>query len=254
MIEKGYVASLLIGGRATRLGQLTSDKAKCLIYFCGTPFLELIISKLFHEHCQQVLLVTGYHANLVEQYVKEHLLGLYPITIIREGGGTASAIRQALKIASSPDILCLNGDTILDIHYGDVMAYHRASQHPMTLVSTDLHEVPNCGAILVDTNNIVLSFEEDEHADEAKERHLCAGRRVSNCGCYCIRIKDVLPFIENAGGQSFEQDVLPKLVQNVTVQNYTNGTKTFIDFGVSARLEQAQQQEEILRRIYYRRS
>jgi NDP-sugar pyrophosphorylase family protein len=250
----GYVASLLVGGRASRLGQLASDNAKCLIKFCETPFLELLISKLFHEHCQQVILITGYHEDLIERYVKEHLLDLYPITMIREEGGTAPAIRQALRIASSPDILCLNGDTILDIHYGDVVACHRASQYPMTLVSTDLREVPHCGAILVDTNNILLSFEEDKHIDEAKERHSCTGRRVSNCGCYCIRIGDVLPFMESLGGQSFERDVLPKLVQNVTVQNYTNGTKTFIDFGVPARLEKAQHQEEILRRIYYRRS
>jgi NDP-sugar pyrophosphorylase family protein len=252
--ETGYVASLLVGGRASRLGQLASDNAKCLINFCGIPFLELILSKLFHEHCQQVILVTGYHADLIERYVKEHLLDLYPIIMIREADGTAPAIRQALRIASSPDILCLNGDTILDIHYGDVMAYHRASQYPMTLVSTDLREVPNSGAILVDTNNIVHSFEENEYIDEENKRHLYSGRRVSNCGCYCIRIKDVLPFLENAGGQSFELDVLPKLIQNVSVQIYTNGTKTFIDFGVPARLEQAQQQEEILRKIYYRRS
>jgi hypothetical protein len=124
----------------------------------------------------------------------------------------------------------------------------------MTLVSTDLREVPNYGAICVDTNNILLSFGENEPFDETKESHLCVGRRVSNCGCYCIHIRDVLPLLENSGGQSFELCVLPKLVQNVTVQNYTNGTKTFIDFGVPDRLEKAQQQEEMLRRIYYRRS
>ena len=134
------------------------------------------------------------------------------------------------------------------------MAYHRASQYPMTLVSTDLRDVPNSGAICVDTTNIVRSFEEHEHFDEANEGHSYTGKRVSNCGCYCITIKDVLPFVEDSGGQSFELHVLPKLVQNITVQNYTNGTKTFIDFGVPARLEKAQQQEEILRRIYYRRS
>jgi hypothetical protein len=38
------------------------------------------------------------------------------------------------------------------------MAFHRASQYPMTLVSTDLRDVPNYGAIFVDTNNTLLSL------------------------------------------------------------------------------------------------
>ena len=123
----------------------------------------------------------------------------------------------------------------------------------MTLVSTDLRDAPNYGAIFVDTNNILLSFDENGHFDKAEEKHLWTGKRVSNCGCYAMNVKDVLPFLENSGEPSFEQDVLPKLAQNITIQNYTNGTKTFIDFGVPARLEKARQQEEVLRRIYYQR-
>src|SRR5262245_16157874 len=131
-ISAPFAACLLVGGRAVRLGEACANAPKCLLPIHGRPFLDLVVRKLTHEGGSQVILATGHEAERVERHIAESP-DLSGVSTFKETGGTGPAVLKAMSIRRLfPDLLVINGDTILDVDYGTVVQHHRASGAAVT--------------------------------------------------------------------------------------------------------------------------
>lgn len=246
-----YTAIVLAGGQASRLGSIAANQPKCMLRFCETPFIELLISKLFREKCAKAIIVLGHLAHITENHIMSSSLKSFNIVSIRQAGGTLPALLSGLtQIGDCTDMLCVNADTILDINYRMVIEQHRQSACQATLVTTELTDVPNFGAVEVTSNNIVNCFSEGQ-AYKNQNRISDVFKYVSNCGCYCFNVSTACNLFMRCDGTSLERHALPLLVRTFPVFNLSNGLKSFIDYGTPDSLDLARRQTELIRRVYY---
>jgi D-glycero-alpha-D-manno-heptose 1-phosphate guanylyltransferase len=251
-MKTSFVAIILIGGRSTRLGNITLETPKCLLEFNGYPFLYLLTRKLVHEGCKSIVLVLGFHAEKVRSYVKEVLENFCDFSSIIEISGTASAIKEGLILAAPEEnVLCLNGDTILDVNYGEVFSYHLTSNCDATLVTTDLIAVPNFGAVEIDLLEKVVSFNENKKIEDRLIKVSQNNAFVSNCGCYCLKISTLMPYLTSGDFKSFEKEVLPITTKYLLTRSYANGLKPFIDFGTPEKYNHVLYNFHLYKYIYY---
>jgi D-glycero-D-manno-heptose 1,7-bisphosphate phosphatase len=61
-------AVILAGGMGTRLYPLTKDKPKPMIDFYGKPFLQYIIERLVDQCIEEILILVGYHADVIKNH------------------------------------------------------------------------------------------------------------------------------------------------------------------------------------------
>jgi L-glutamine-phosphate cytidylyltransferase len=57
-------------GRGTRLEPLTKDKPKCLVKVNGKPLLGHMLEQLSNFNIDEVIIVTGYKSELIEDYLR----------------------------------------------------------------------------------------------------------------------------------------------------------------------------------------
>lgn len=248
MAGDSFAAAILAGGQGARIKDVAGGLPKCLLPIDGRPFLGMLVRKLQREGCDEIALILGYGERLVREYISTELRDI-PIRCGVCCAGTAGAVLTALQLLSyRRDVMCLNGDTAVDVDYGDVMKFHRDLQPTATIVTTDLPDVPNEGAVFVSPEGRVRAFTEGKAPGSAGIPHT-DNRRVSNCGVYCLRTS-IAALPASAAGSNFEQNVLPVLVSSEVVMSVSGGTNLFADFGTPDRYRRLNARTNELRRLY----
>jgi NDP-sugar pyrophosphorylase family protein len=59
---------ILAGGKGTRLGNLTKEIPKPMVDVCGKPFLFWLIDYYYKQGFRNIIISTGYKANVIEEY------------------------------------------------------------------------------------------------------------------------------------------------------------------------------------------
>ena len=67
-------AVILAAGEGTRLRPITSSKPKPMIKISGKPILEHIINSLSYSEITEVIIVTNYKGEAIQQYFKDRKL------------------------------------------------------------------------------------------------------------------------------------------------------------------------------------
>ena len=219
---------VLIGGLGSRLGHLTAETPKPLLSVGGRPFLDYLLWNLRRHGFRRVLLLAGYRAGKVREYVQD--LGTDPHFEVQclvepEPRGTAGALAIAADHLDEWFVL-LNGDTIFDFN---VLDLHRSAlASPDADVHMALRHLPDASRFgIVETDgDRVVRFAPRGSSDGG----------LVNGGVYQIS-KRILPLLPASG--SLEQDVLPLLASQDRVRGHTY-SGFFIDIGVPESLQQAQ--------------
>lgn len=252
---RGASAVVLAGGRATRLGALAQDTPKPLLPVAGAPFLLALLGKLRREGFDDLIVVLGHRVEVLTDFLERSAPTLGVVRKAFSAAGTGQAFAAGLRLAIHDEALLLNGDTILDVDYGDVMRKHLRQECAMTLVTTSRADVPNEGAVRVSRGGEVVAFMEDESwrtRPAVRERLRRAGRDddrfESNCGCYAVSVDAMAAFADTRG--SFERTVIPELACEGKVRAYSAGSRLFLDFGTPDRLATVARHEADIRRIY----
>jgi choline kinase len=108
-------AIILSAGQGSRLGQLTSDRPKCLIDFAGRSLLDRQLDTLAANGIPEAVVVTGFHDELVEAAIARHAGGprvrtIYnPFYKVADNLGSLFVAREEL----AGDCLVWNGDTLV---------------------------------------------------------------------------------------------------------------------------------------------
>mgnify|MGYP003389027330 CR=1 FL=1 len=88
MIES---AVILAAGKGTRMGSLTMDTPKPMLPLAGKPMLEHILDRLRAAGIRRVLLIVGYHGDLIQTHFAQYPLAIeYRRQQVLNGTGSAA--------------------------------------------------------------------------------------------------------------------------------------------------------------------
>jgi len=219
-------AVILAGGYGTRLGQLCSDTPKPLLQVGGVPFLEYIVWNLKRHGIREILFSVGYLAKTIQEHFGNGAWhGVHiDYAVEEQPAGTGGALVLAReKLASC--FLVLNGDTLFDINYLDLVFFHSQARSLVSLALREINDVKRYGQIRVE-DGIVVDFQE-KSGD---------GAGLINGGVYVIE-KQALDYLSNTPA-SLENDLFPLLAS----EGKMYGRKYdafFIDIGLPQSLQLA---------------
>jgi D-glycero-D-manno-heptose 1,7-bisphosphate phosphatase len=230
-------ACILVGGKGTRLGDLTRSIPKPLIEIGdGVVFLDVVIEQLVRHTFDDIVLLAGHLGDIVRERYDGRSVGPARIRVVVEAEprGTAGALIAARDLIAA-HFLMLNGDSFFDI---DLRALCAAYQQADCEALIALHRVADASRY----GSVVL---DGEHVVQFLEKNSAAGAAVINAGIY------VLPssIIDRIGALpcSMETDIFPMLAaERRLCGRPCDGY--FIDIGLPETLQQAR--HELLVRLH----
>jgi D-glycero-alpha-D-manno-heptose 1-phosphate guanylyltransferase len=214
-------AVLLVGGLGTRLRSAVPSVPKALAPLGDRPFLDLLVRQLRAQGVRRVVMCTGYLAEQIEETLGDGSgLGV-TIEYSRESVplGTAGALKLAKRyLSEESDFLVLNGDSFVEINFGEMIAFHRKHRGFATLAVVPVENSSRYGTVQVAADGRVQGFYEKTGKEQPG---------VINAGLYIFgpSVLEIIP----EGPASLERDVFPQLLDRGVFAFQQRGL--FIDIG-----------------------
>jgi len=183
-------AIILAGGKAERLGDAAGGRPKALVEVAGKPLAAYQVGRLANAGVTRVIFACAAGQGA---FFESELAGLGPEIVAAEeperlgrGGGIKFAARRRTERG---DVFALNGDELVDVDFGGLLAAHRAGGALATI--TVAQPKSQFGLVEVDDDNVVHGFRE--------------GGRVPfwvNCGNYVLSEEAIERFPEKGDHES----------------------------------------------------
>ena len=232
-MKKRIVAMVLVGGRGTRLGNITKSTAKPAVTFGGKyRLVDFVLSNLSNSGISTIGLITQYEPYELLRYI-EH--GSTWDLDVNEGGisfltpytsmegevwqkGTAHAINQHFRYIDqfNPDlVLILAGDHVYKMDYNKLIEQHIQKNADITISTFNVEDdASRFGILEMDEDNKILRFE--EKPENAKSNLASMGIYVFNKKI----LKELLDFTEE-DKFDFGKDIIPLgLIKNLNIYGY----------------------------------
>jgi len=221
-------AVILAGGLGTSLWPLTNPLPKPMVPVAEVPYLEHQLRLLKKQSILDIILLTGYLGDQVEEYFGDgRSLGL-TIRYSREDQpcGTAGALRDARTLLAD-SFLLIYGDSYLPIHYPAVYQRLESSGAQGLVVVYDNRRGDTSvkNNIDVDDTGFVTVYEKD------------SGRALSyvEAGVLAFR-KSCLDLVPPHGPVSLEKEIFPLLIAKRQLAAHITQQR-FYDIGTAERLK-----------------
>ena len=180
MYKKEMIAMLMAGGQGSRLGVLTSSKAKPAVPFGGKyRIIDFPMSNCINSGVDTVGVITQYQPLVLNRHIGigtpwdlDRRIGGVNILaphIKRETGewfmGTADAIYQNVDFIDqyNPDhVLILSGDHVYRMNYANMLEFHKKSKCDVSIAAFTVpwNEASRFGVMNVAEDNRITGFEE----------------------------------------------------------------------------------------------
>lgn len=219
---------VLAGGFGTRLREVVADVPKPMAPVAGRPFLDHLLQRLALQGASRVILSVGHMAHLIEDCYGAGFAGLN-ITCVREDHplGTGGGIRKALSATSTDWVLVINGDTWLDMPYGEFLTEAEQAHAPLAMVTRWVDDAARYGRCVVESDRIVVFGEKSG-----------SGPGLINAGVYALR-RDLFEPFDMPESFSFETDFVARHLPELRpLAHRSDGY--FIDIGVPEDYRRAQ--------------
>ena len=222
-------AVILAGGLGTRLRPLTKTVPKPMVPIGDKPYLEYQLRLLRRQSICDIVLLTGYLGEQIEEYFSDgRELGLH-IRYSRETSplGTGGALRQANQLLSET-FLVIYGDSYLPIMYGDVLQMLQTSpaEGVVTVYDNRADDTGVTNNIALDASGMVAKYDKSDSGASDLE--------YVEAGVLALRRSVVEQMPE--GNVSLEQEVFPKLIADGRLLGCVTQQR-FYDIGTPERLE-----------------
>lgn len=219
-------AVILAGGLGTRLWPLTREVPKPMVPVGGKPYLEHQLCLLAEQGIRDVVLLTGYLGDQIEERFGDGAgLGLR-IRYSREAVpvGTGGALREAKGLLADR-FLVIYGDSYLPIDYREV--FGRLHSLGVVVVYRDpvgmTTVAPN---IALDEEGRVTRYDKSARGDGELQ--------YIEAGVLALR-REVVDLIPAEGVVSLEQQIFPVLIARGQLAGLPT-TQRFYDIGTPERL------------------
>lgn len=202
MIGKAFVrAFVLVGGLGTRLRSVVADRPKPMALVNGKPFLEILVRWLQRNGLEEIVLLTGYRSEAIEEYFRSFLKPKLLFSRENVPLGTGGAVKLAEPFATDPTLL-VNGDTFFDADIHSLFLQHLKEKPKVTLSLTQVADSSRYGSVVLDRSRRILRFE--EKADHPK------GPGLINAGMTLLSL-DTIKTLPAGLNFSMEKDIFPGL-------------------------------------------
>lgn len=198
-------AALLAAGRGTRLGALTEALPKPLIEVGGQPMLHRIISGLAAGGVPEIVVVTGYLADMLEAETGDGSRWDVSLRYVRQPrpDGTARALSLARAFLGDGPFFAGWGDIVVGTeNYANVLA--AASGAEAVLAVNEVVDPSSGGAVYVDRDWRVTRLVEKPPSGSSTTRWNNAGLMVLPPAIW--------PFVESLAPSSRGEYELPQAV------------------------------------------
>ena len=221
---------ILAGGLGTRLWPLTKQVPKPMVPVAGIPYLEHQLRLLAKQGLRDIVILTAYLGEQIEEYFGDgRWLGL-SIRYSRELEplGTGGALREARHLLEDL-FLVLYGDSYLPMDYAAVGRRLAASAALGVLVV--YHDVRSetgvRGNVALSANGLVSRYDKTAMDDP--------GLRYIEAGVLALR-RAAIALTPPSGKASLEQEVFPQLIQRGLLLGLPTEQR-FYDIGTPDRLQ-----------------
>jgi mannose-1-phosphate guanylyltransferase len=220
-------AMVLVGGFGTRLRPVTYAVPKQLIPVAGKPMLYHVLD-LLPDDVEEVILATGYKADVIAAYVRAHPVR-WPVRTVAEAEplGTGGGMKNAGAGLSDPFFL-LNSDVLASADLRAMRAAHAARSGIGTMALYEVEDPRPYGVASLGPEDRITGFVEKPEPAEAPSRWINAGLAIWG--------RTVLDAVPAGRVVSFEREVVPGLL-----------SKGVYGFRLSGYWEDAGTPERILR-------
>jgi mannose-1-phosphate guanylyltransferase len=202
-LPRAMKALVLIGGFGTRLRPITYTVPKQLIPVAGKPLLYHVFD-LIPRDVEEVVLATGYKAEVIEAYVRGHPPP-WPVRTVPEAEplGTGGGMKNASAGMSDPFYL-LNSDVVTSGSLSDLLALHRRRGGVGIMALAEVEDTRPYGVAALGADDRIEAFVEKPEPAEAPSHWINAGLAVWS--------RTVLDRIPAGRSVSFEREVIPGLL------------------------------------------
>ena len=220
---------ILCGGKGTRFQEVREDIPKALVPINGIPFLDLLINDLVDQGCQRIILGTGYLSEQIESHIKKRNAANFLISVEKLTLGTGGAIRHALNLFQSDQVLVLNGDSYIAFSVKSLMNFHISQHAETTILLSSETRGTDYGNVVLDEDHCIRAFQEKPQLSEGQ---------LINAGVYCLQYELIRQ--QSEGKASIERDWFPQWIFSNRVLGMVL-PKPFYDIGTRERFELAKQ-------------
>ena len=157
-------AIILAGGKGSRLRPYTTVLPKPLVPLGNFPIAEIIVRQLKFQGFKNIVMATGYLAELIEAYFGNGRRWGVKISYVRETSplGTAGAVKLVKQMED--DVLVINGDTLTNMDFKKLMAFHKTKKAMATIAIKERVVKTDFGVIESDKKYRLLDYiEKPEH-------------------------------------------------------------------------------------------
>jgi NDP-sugar pyrophosphorylase family protein len=220
---------ILAGGLGTRLWPVTKTVPKPMVPVGGEPYLARQLRFLKGQGYSDVVILTGYLGEQIEEYFGDGSLAGMRIRYSREPGplGTGGALRNAAHLLAD-SFLLIYGDSFLPIEYR--LLEQRLADTKATAVL----------ALFEDRNGetgVTANVDVDERGFVARYEKNAAGSRLRfiDAGVLALRAESIqlIPVGEKS---SLEEQIFPRLIEQRSFAAVTTEQR-FYDIGTPERLD-----------------
>ena len=204
-------AVILAAGRGNRLRPYTDDVPKPLLKVVGKPILEYVLVNLFKSGIRHFILITGYKAEMIEDWIQNEFLvkiykdykkelgcdvGSIAFSFIRQkdinGTGGAALLAERHVIENKyEDFLLTYGDILVEGKiYQRLVDKYLQNSHSLYLVGNHTDD-PSSGAAIYYNDDLIVDFIEKPEKSAPKTD-------LNNAGIYIFK-KTIFEKLHNTG-------------------------------------------------------
>ena len=219
-----FAAVILAGGFGTRLKTVLRDLPKPMAPVAGRPFVEWVIRYLAKQGVQQVVLSTGYLAEVVADYFAKQPVPGVAIQCVPEttplgtAGGFLHSVRQSGLTPAS--WLLLNGDTLAFAPLADAVAAVGNGPASGVIFGREVPDTSRYGSLVTDATGRLLRFAEKQ-----------PGQGIISTGVYLFSPALMEQFPARTP-LSLEQEVFPALTAAGASLKVLPVQTPFLDIGL----------------------
>ncbi|MBL7147219.1 MAG: HAD-IIIA family hydrolase [Nanoarchaeota archaeon] len=223
-------AIILAGGKGTRLGNLAKEIPKPMVKIGSIPLLEHQINLLKRYGIKDIIILTNYLSDIIENYFKDGKAWNVNITYFKEEKplGTTGGIKE-IEDKLTGDFLVLYGDVMLDVNLKKLIGFHKNKGSTCTLVLHPNDHPYDSDLVEIDKNQRIITFHPKPHKENIYYKNLVSA------ALYVMSI-GILKHIKKGVKADFGKDIFPEIIRKEKLYGY-NTAEYLKDAGTPERLE-----------------
>lgn len=230
-------AVILAGGKGTRLSNLAETIPKPMLKIGDKPVLEHQIKLLKKYGITDIVILTGYLSEIIEEYFGDGSKFGVNITYFKEKRplGTTGGIKE-IGYKLTEDFLVVYGDVMVNMDLKRLLNFHKEKGGIGTLVTHPNDHPYDSDLLELNANQKVVAFHPKPHDENKHYRNLVNA-------CLYVMSPEILKYIGKGVKADFGKDIFPKIVQKENLYGY-NTAEYLKDMGTPERFKEVREDYE----------